>query len=140
MKEALEMAEKMKILLGYDDSEESRKAAEVAMKHAKAFDADLYILTSLLGDPAEMDKDKEKNEEMLESAKAVFEKEGINCETVLILRGMSLGEDLIQYAKNTGIDEIIIGIKIKSRVGKFLFSSNAQYVVIKSPCPVVTVC
>ncbi len=133
------MAEKMKILLGYDDSEESRKAAEVAMKHAKAFDADLYILSSLIGDPAEMDEEKEKTDKFLESAKSIFEDEGINCEKVLILRGMSLGEDLIQFAKNTGIDEIIIGIKIKSRVGKFLFSSNAQYVVIKSPCPVVTV-
>ncbi|MCP3925682.1 MAG: universal stress protein [Desulfobacterales bacterium] len=129
----------MKILLGYDDSEESRKAAEIAMKHAKAFDADLYILSSLIGDPAEMDEEKEKTDKLLESAKSVFEDEGISCETVLILRGMSLGEDLIQFAKNTGIDEIIIGIKIKSRVGKFLFSSNAQYVVIKSPCPVVTV-
>lgn len=133
------MAEKMKILLGFDDSDESRKAAEVAMKHAKAFDADLYVVSSLLGDPAEMTEEKKKFEQMLDSVKGIFEKEGVSCKTELILRGMSKGEDLVQYAKNTGVDEIILGIKIKSRVGKFLFSSNAQYVVIKAPCPVVTV-
>jgi nucleotide-binding universal stress UspA family protein len=52
---------------------------------------------------------------------------------------MTPGEDLVDYAGENGIDEIIIGIKRRSKVGKLLFGSNAQYVILKAPCPVVTV-
>ena len=47
--------------------------------------------------------------------------------------------NIIEYAKEKAIDEIIIGIKRRSKVGKLLFGSNAQYIIIKAPCPVVTI-
>jgi nucleotide-binding universal stress UspA family protein len=37
------------------------------------------------------------------------------------------------------VDAIIIGVKRRSKVGKLLFGSNAQYVIIKADCPVTTV-
>jgi nucleotide-binding universal stress UspA family protein len=52
---------------------------------------------------------------------------------------MTPGEDLVDFAKEQAVDEIIIGIKRRSKVGKLLFGSNAQYIIIKAPCPVVTV-
>ena len=36
-------------------------------------------------------------------------------------------------------DEIIIGLQRKSKVGKLLFGSTAQYIIMNAPCPVVTV-
>ena len=77
--------------------------------------------------------------EDLESAKKIVDDDGIPCETKLLVRGMTPGEDIVQYAKEQAIDEIIIGIKRRSKVGKLLFGSNAQYIIIKAPCPVVTV-
>jgi nucleotide-binding universal stress UspA family protein len=81
----------------------------------------------------------EQANENLEYAQSVFDDENIPCETKLLVRGMTPGEDIVKFAKEEAIDEIVIGIKRRSKVGKLLFGSNAQYVIIKAPCPVVTV-
>ncbi len=49
------------------------------------------------------------------------------------------GEDLIQFANENEIDEIIVGVKRRSNVGKLVFGSNARYVIMEANCPVVTV-
>ena len=41
----------MKILVGYDGSKEAEDALKLAQKHAKAFSADIYIVTSLEQSP-----------------------------------------------------------------------------------------
>ena len=37
------------------------------------------------------------------------------------------------------IDEIIIGVRKRTKVGKLLLGSTAQYVVLHAPCPVITI-
>ena len=49
------------------------------------------------------------------------------------------GEDLVQFAEQNKIDEIILGIRKRSKVGKLMFGSTAQYVILNAPCPVVSV-
>jgi nucleotide-binding universal stress UspA family protein len=49
------------------------------------------------------------------------------------------GEDLVQFAEENAIDLIIIGIQKRSKMGKLLFGSNAQYVILNAACPVLTV-
>lgn len=48
-------------------------------------------------------------------------------------------KDIVQYAKENEVDEIVVGVKRRSKVGKLVFGSNAQYVIIEAPCPVLTV-
>ncbi len=55
------------------------------------------------------------------------------------MRGLEAGEDLVRLAREEEIDEIYIGVKKRSKVGKFIFGSTAQYVILEAPCPVVTV-
>jgi nucleotide-binding universal stress UspA family protein len=55
------------------------------------------------------------------------------------VRGLEAGEDLVRFAKEEEIDEIYIGIKKRSKVGKFIFGSTAQYVILEAHCPVVTI-
>jgi len=55
------------------------------------------------------------------------------------VRGLEAGEDLVQLAEDTGIAEIVIGIKRRSKVGKLLFGSTAQYLILHAPCPVLTI-
>jgi nucleotide-binding universal stress UspA family protein len=52
---------------------------------------------------------------------------------------MTPDEDLVAYAKEQGIDEIAIGIRKRSKVGKLIFGSTAQYLILNAPCPVITV-
>jgi nucleotide-binding universal stress UspA family protein len=129
----------MKILVGYDGSNSAKDALALAKKHASAFDAEVIIVSSLTGGSVTHAVEVEQATESLELAKKMFDDDGIPCETKLLVRGMTPGEDLVDYAKEKSIDEIIIGIKRRSKVGKLLFGSNAQYVIIKAPCPVVTV-
>ena len=129
----------MKILVGYDGSNSAKDALALAKKHAAAFNAQVVIVSSLTGGSATHAVEVEHATEDLEFAKKVFDEEEIQCDTKLLVRGMTPGEDIVNYAKEKAVDEIIIGIKRRSKVGKLLFGSNAQYVIIKAPCPVVTV-
>ena len=63
----------------------------------------------------------------------------IACKPVLSVRGLEAGEDLVQLADEHKADEIIIGVRRRSKVGKLIFGSTAQYVVLNAACPVVTV-
>jgi nucleotide-binding universal stress UspA family protein len=129
----------MKILVGYDGSNSAKDALALAKKHAAAFDATVVIVSSLTGGSVTHAVEVEHATEDLELAKKIFDEDGIQCETKLLVRGMTPGEDIVDYAREKAIDEIIIGIKRRSKVGKLLFGSNAQYIIIKAPCPVVTV-
>jgi len=81
----------------------------------------------------------EKAELDLEYEKNIVLGEGIACESHLLIRGLSAAEDLIHFAEEQKVDEIIIGIKRRSKVEKIVFGSTAQYVILKALCPVVTV-
>jgi nucleotide-binding universal stress UspA family protein len=111
----------------------------LAKKHAKAFNAQVLVVVSLTGGSVTHATEVEHANEDLEFAQKMFEDDGIPCETKLLVRGMTPGEDLVSYASENEVDEIFIGIKRRSKVGKLLFGSNAQYIIIKAPCPVVTV-
>ena len=129
----------MKILVGYDGSKVADDVIKLAHEHAKAFKADVYIVTSLEQDPALKKEDIDKAESKLEKLKTPFRADDISCETQTSVSYQSPGEDLVNYAKSNNIDEIIIGIRRRSKVGKLVFGSTAQYVILEAPCPVLTV-
>ena len=129
----------MNIVVGYDGSNAAKNALHLAKTHAKAFKATVYVLTSMVKG-SEQNVDEIRNtEHELEFIKSQFDEEKIPCEVHLLIRGLGPGEDLVQFAKDNKADEIIVGIEKKSKVGKFVFGSNAQYVILEAHCPVVTV-
>ena len=84
-------------------------------------------------------EDIEQAERGLEWAKSLFEENGITCHTHLLIRGLGPGEDLVDFAEENKVDEIVVGVKRSSKVGKLLMGSTAQYVILKAKCPVVSV-
>ncbi len=129
----------MDILLGYEDPETDRTALELAVRHAKAFNAKVYIVTSMMGGGEGSEETFLGAEQVLEKAQKRFVEDKLDCETLLLVRGLGPGEDLVKFAEEKRIEEIIIGIKKKSKLGKLLFGSNAQHVILNAPCPVVSV-
>ncbi len=129
----------MKILVGYDRSNVAKDALKLAQKHAKAFDAEVHILTSLMQSHELQREDIERAESELEYLIPPFKVDGISCETNALVSHLSPGEDLVLFAKDNNIDEIIIGVMKRSKVGKLIFGSTAQYVILNAPCPVVAV-
>lgn len=129
----------MEILIGYDGSNAAKDAVVLAIDHAKAFGADAVVVTSRNSADVEDVDAVRKAEAGLDEMKKVFDEAGIACETHLLIRGLSPGEDLVKYAKDKQVHSIIIGVKRRSRVGKALFGSNAQYIILNAPCSVTTI-
>jgi len=84
-------------------------------------------------------EDIDKAESRLEKVKKQFTGDEISCETHASVSYQSAGEDLVSFAKENDVDEIIIGVKRRSKVGKLVFGSNAQYIILEAPCPVLSV-
>jgi nucleotide-binding universal stress UspA family protein len=129
----------MKILVGYDGNNSSKEALKVARKHALSFGASVDVVTSMEKGTEQEQRAIEDAELGLEWAKSMFEEKGVSCKTHLLIRGMAPGEDLVQFAKDNKVDEIVVGVKRRSKVGKILMGSTAQFVVLQAPCPVVCV-
>ena len=129
----------MKIMVGFDGSKVSEAALELAEAHAQAFGAQLLLVRSMVGGPEVPKKDFANNERELEYQKSQLKDKNIACESLLSVRGLEPGEDLVRLAKEQQIDEIIVGVKRRSKVGKLVFGSTAQYVILNAPCPVATV-
>ncbi|MGO9021107.1 MAG: universal stress protein [Syntrophobacteraceae bacterium] len=129
----------MEILVGYDGSNDAKAALDLAKKHALAFKARVHVVTSLVGDYKTSAENVQQAEEELVYTREFLEQDGIPVETHLLIRGMTPGEDLVKFAREHQIDEIVVGVRKISPVGKMLFGSNARHVILHAPCAVITV-
>jgi len=129
----------MKILIGYKGINIGQDLLKLAVEHAKAFNATVLVVTSMLEGTEKDQKKILEAENNLDQAQVFFKEQGIACEKHLLIRGMEAGEDIVAFANEKEVDEIIIGVKSRSNVGKLLFGSTAQTVILEADCPVVSV-
>ncbi len=128
-----------KIVVGYDGSNTGKAALAVAKEQSKAFDAKVFVIESQVGGSDTDAQDIKEGEENLEFAESYLKEQNIPCETHLLVRGVEPGEDIVQFAKDNDADLIIVGVRRRSKVGKLMFGSTAQFVILEAPCPVLTV-
>jgi len=132
----------LKIIVAYKKEKVGRHLMDIAVKHAKKFGGKILMVTSLKGGVTtsriehQTEIDAKNN---LEQACTYFESCGVECETHLLIRGLEAGEDIVLFAKEESADEIIMSVKKRSKVGKLLFGSTAQVVILDAHCPVLTV-
>ncbi len=129
----------MKILVGYRGTNVGKDLLELAAQHARAFAGEVLLITSLPGGDKTSKEQVIDAEEKLEAAKQFLTDRGIRNETHLLIRGKTPGEDIVSFAAENSCNEILIGVKSRSKVGKILFGSTAQFVILKATCPVVSV-
>ena len=130
----------MRILVCYDGSETGKKALDLAIKHANAFDGELLAATALEGNSQEQLHDLAYAEQTLDYARVYLTSDGRKCETKLLsAKNLSAGENLVRFAEEANANLMIIGIKKTSKVGKLLTGSNAQHIILTAPCPVISV-
>ncbi len=129
----------MRIMVCYDGSTDNAAVLKKAREHVSASDGSLYLVSVLTGDVVGTLDDLEPAKKELEKVQAELQADNITCETKVMFGDRDAGESLVEYAKENQIDEIIIGIQKRSKVGKFLFGSTAQHVILESHCPVLTV-
>jgi nucleotide-binding universal stress UspA family protein len=130
----------MKILAGYDRSNIAKKVLKLAEKHAETEASKIEVVYCMAQDRKlkyEDIKEVEQNLEsevhdLLNSAKTPYQ-------THVLISIQKCGEELVQFAEDNKIDEIIIGVQKKSKAGKIVFGSTAQYVILNATCPVVSI-
>jgi nucleotide-binding universal stress UspA family protein len=129
----------MRFLVGYNGSEEAQAALHLARTYAEKFGARVLVITSMGGGTSEKPERIGKVAKDLAFAEQFLKEKGVVCESHQLARGLSPGEDVVNFAEQHDIDQIFIGVEKVSRTQKIIVGSNAQYIILKAPCPVVTV-
>ena len=130
----------MNILVGYDGSNAAKDAFKLAQKHAKAFGAKIEVVKSVTRDhPLDYSLIQAAEEELKREIRDQLNEDKTSYETHLVVSSRSTGKNIIWFTELEEIDEIIIGARKRSKVGKLLLGSTAQYVVLHAPCPVITI-
>ena len=130
----------MKILVGYDGSNESKKALRLSQKHAKKLGATIEVATAINRyDPLEYHKIQESEQELDLDVKGILNGDTALYETHLLVNDLCPGVQLVIFADRYLVYEIIIGATNITRVGNLFFIYTDQYIVLNAPCPVVTV-
>ncbi len=129
----------MKFVVGYDGSNSAKAALDLACTHAKAFNAAIEVVAAVQSGSVTEEVEIQHAKEDLEFAEKQVQDQGISVQTKLSVGGKTPGEEIVAHAAEIAADTIFIGVKRRSKVGKLLYGSNAQYVIIKAPCPVMSV-
>ena len=140
-----------KILIPVVKSEYNDKIISYAIMLAKGSGASITTIHVLdktaegdLGDifpmkVEEYDKATRKRaEELLTEVQQVFEKQGIKT-GVEVIGAKSVPKGIIDYARESGADVIVIGTKGLTGVGKFVMGGVASSIINNAHCPVVAI-
>ena len=130
----------MKFLVCYDETNEAKEALKVAQEHARVWSAKLEVVNAVIRvEPLKHSRVQKMEENLAGQVKDILGSDDPPYEVQLLLTDLTSGEQLVKFAEDLNIDLIFLGIVKKSKVGKLLFGSTAQYVILHAPCPVVTV-
>jgi nucleotide-binding universal stress UspA family protein len=129
----------MNIVVGYDGSASAQAALRRAQKRASALSSQLEVVTVVVRHSTDQSEEISKAKKELELIQADCQKNDVSCHTKLLIREVDAGEALVEYAREKEYEELIIGVKKRSRVEKLLLGSNAQYIILNAPCPVLSV-
>ena len=122
----------MKIMVCCDDSSDNSALIEKARERAQASSAEIYLVCVSTNRASSVFTEQIFSLDVGSPVRS----DVIPCE---MPGGTAIGESLVEYAERNGIDEIVIGIQKRSKVGKLVFGSTAQYVILEAPCPVLAV-
>ena len=130
----------MKFLVCYNGTKEAQEALQIAQEHARVWNAKLEVVNAVTRiEPLKHSAVKKMEERMDADVKEILAGNDLLYETHLLLTDLTSGEQLVKFAEDQKMDQIFLGIVKKSKVGKLLFGSTAQYIILHAPCPVVTV-
>ena len=133
------------ILLGYDDTEASKRALGRAIELARAFQAKLLVTSvaptvqaagrSMGGlDPTDP---PERHQAELEEAAAVIKAAGLSAELFPAVGHPA--ETIVQIAGDEGADMIVVGTREPGFVERLLGQSTSQAVARRASCDVLIV-
>ena len=127
------------IVVGYTSTPEGEAALGRAMEEAKLRGARLEVVHSRKeGGERDADDIVRYNEAMASIDLRLDEAE-IEHDTHDYIQGHTPAEDIVNCARDSEAELIIIGLRHRTKTGKYLMGSVAQDVLLDAPCPVLAV-
>lgn len=127
------------IVVGYVPKAEGQAALRRAAEEALLRQSRLVVVNSHRGGREYDRDDAARGAQDLEDIRDQLTEAGVDHEIRQLVRGMDPADDLIQVAHDVNADFIVIGLRRRSPVGKLILGSNAQRILLDSPCPVLAV-
>jgi nucleotide-binding universal stress UspA family protein len=119
------------VLVGFIRTPEGRAALARGVEEARLRRLPLVVV--------HIDSPEPTGRQRLDDLRAELEASGVEYRLQSAYRGLEPAEDLVQSAEAEDAQLIVIGLRKRSPVGKFLLGSNAQRVLLDAACPVLAV-
>jgi nucleotide-binding universal stress UspA family protein len=127
----------MTIVVGYVPKPEGRAALQRAVDEAKLREARLVVVNASRGD-AYVDAGYAAVQDV-EIVKSELSSAGVEFDFRQLVRGREPAEEVVDVAEEVDADLVVIGMRRRSAVGKFILGSTAQRILLDAPCPVLAV-
>jgi nucleotide-binding universal stress UspA family protein len=127
----------MKILVGYVPTAEGEAALDLAAAEAKLRGGSVVLVNTGRGD-AYMDRHY-ANQAELDAAEARLRARGVEVTIRHSVGGGDVAAELLQAVADEDAELIVLGIRRRSPVGKFILGSTAQRILLESPVAVLAV-
>ena len=129
----------MKIMVCYEDTNTSRDTVRLAQKHAEVWKAEVEVVSTITREePIKHSRLQEREERFEAQIRELFEDVDVPYNAQILVNSTPAGEQLVRHATRKNVDFICMGIRKKSKVGKLIFGSTVQFVILNAPCPVLT--
>ena len=127
----------MTVVVGYTPTPLGHQVLQAAIDEAARRDVELVLVNSATG-ASYADKGLAPQDE-LDRAVADARKKGVSARVQQVTDALAPAQTLIDEATRVNADLIVIGLRSRSRTGKFLMGSTAQTVLLGAPCNVLAV-
>lgn len=133
-------AQQGNLMVCYEDSDIAAQTLELAQAYAKSWQVAIDVVSTFKREAPLPTAQAQKLEQNFRAEiDEQFKQTKIPYEVYFLIDIYSSGEQLVNFAKSKNYQFIFIGISKRSKVGKTLFGSTAQYVILNAPYPVITV-
>jgi nucleotide-binding universal stress UspA family protein len=127
----------MSILAGYVPTPVGEAAVSAAIAEAKLRGEELLIVNSTR-EGALVDKTVASEEDLLR-LKSAADEAGVTVEVLRPTHRDDLAEEILELAREREVTLIVIGLRQRSQVGKFIMGSHAQRILLQADRPVLAV-
>lgn len=127
----------MSILVGYVPTKVGEAAVRAAIKEAKLRHEELLIVNSVR-EGALVDKSVASAED-IERIKQSTVDAGIQARILESFHRDDLAEEILDLASKHDVSLIVIGLRQRSQVGKFIMGSHAQRILLQAEHPVLAI-
>ena len=128
------------LMVCYENTDVSKESLKLAQKYAKEWRVAVDVVSTFRREePLSISEVKEMKDAFHSQIKQQFINNDIPYHAHLLVDIYSPGEQLVKFSEGKEYEFIFIGISKRSKVGKLLFGSTAQYIILNAQYPVITV-